>query len=213
MTSLDNLLIEISPEEQARTDSKMRIKAIILDGLTANKQVRYLDIMRYFVNYYDSEHQLVQAIQSNSSETLSLFIKYKNSYMSVGRNFKAGKDELILKELLNFKNFEGNYVECFSNQLREKGFLSKNNAISAASKFLWLIKNDTIIIDTNNRHALKIEEGDYQKYCNTWRTKYDEVREQIISLVTTHTLQVIDPIFAEEWFRMRVFDQFLWSWK
>ena len=35
MAILENLLAEITPEEQARTDRKMRIAAIIADALTA----------------------------------------------------------------------------------------------------------------------------------------------------------------------------------
>jgi ribosome-binding protein aMBF1 (putative translation factor) len=35
MTLLDNLLAEITPEEQARTDRKMHIASIIADALTA----------------------------------------------------------------------------------------------------------------------------------------------------------------------------------
>ena len=35
MTLLENLLAEITPEEQARTDRKMRIASIIADALTA----------------------------------------------------------------------------------------------------------------------------------------------------------------------------------
>ncbi len=167
--------------------------------------------MRYFVNYYDYEHKLIEAIHNDLTAKEALFIAYKNSYMSVGRNFKAGNDEAILAELLNFKDFEGNYVERFSNQLRDKGFLSKNHALSASSKFLWLIKNDTIIMDSNNMNALKIWDYDYQKYCEAWQRIYLEYRSQIIALVKTHSLQNLNPIFTEEWFRMRVFDQFLWT--
>ena len=35
MTLVDNLLAQITPEEQARTDRKMRIASIIADALTA----------------------------------------------------------------------------------------------------------------------------------------------------------------------------------
>jgi transcriptional regulator with XRE-family HTH domain len=40
MALLDNLLAEITPEQQARTDRKMRIASIIADALTAKRMTK-----------------------------------------------------------------------------------------------------------------------------------------------------------------------------
>ena len=174
------------------------------------KDILYIDLMRYFVNYYDKEHKLLQANETDSEDKLDLFISFKNAYMRVGRNFKNGKDEEILKAVLDFK---GNSVKELSEYFKSEDFLSRNNenALSAASKFLWLRKRDTIIMDGNNMKALKIWNYDYDLYCKKWRDKYEKYREQIIEITDKYSLETIDPIFGEEWFRMRVFDQFLWS--
>ena len=175
------------------------------------KQIQYLDLMRYFVNHYDNEYNLLQAIEGDSANKLDLFITFKNSYMSVGRNFKNGNNEEIFADVLAFNDFEGNYVRELSDNFKNKGFLSKGNALSAASKFLWLRKRETIIIDTNNMNALKVWKYDYELYCKKWRQRYSQCRNQIIEITDKHFLENIDPIFGKEWFRMRVFDQFLWS--
>lgn len=175
------------------------------------KQIQYIDVMRYFVNHYDNEHELLQAIETDSADKLNLFITFKNSYMSVGRNFKNGNDEEILADVLAFNDFEGNYVRKLSDYFEVKGFLSKGNAISAASKFLWLRKRNTIIMDRNNMGVLKVWKYDYELYCEKWSDKYKQNKIRIEEIVTKNSLKTIDPIFGEEWFRMRVFDQFLWS--
>ena len=179
------------------------------------KQIRYIDIMRYYVNYNDYEVQLLSALKNNTTDTLLLFTQYKNSYMSVGRNFRSGSDEKILRTLIDFNDFSGEYVVRFSNELKNKEILSGNisNVFSAASKFLWLQKNDTIIIDSNNMASLKVYKNDYKEYCNKWMERYKVQKSEIEDIVEKYSLEEVDSIFSKDWFQMRVFDQFLWGLK
>jgi hypothetical protein len=86
------------------------------------------------------------------------------------------------------------------------------NAKVAASKILWLFDRKTIIMDNQNKKALKVKEtASYEAYCDAWIEEFLKIEPQIVAVITEHNLVKIDPVMNELWFKMRVFDQYLWS--
>ncbi len=97
--------------------------------------------------------------------------------------------------------------------------------LSAATKFLWLAHRDQVVIyDTQARLALNTPEGDYDLFLSAWRKSYRSARKAIshaCSILSTGvrflscggslSAQDIDHIAAEEWFRQRVHDIYLWK--
>lgn len=170
-----------------------------------------IDIMRYYVNYSDYEKDLLESIKHDSHNLLAQFKSYKNGYMKVGRNFEPGKDEEILSTLKIFSNANKS-VEELSEEFKMKG-LAKNghSTIVASSKFLWLYNHETVIMDNYNLHALGLKSTKYQDYKNEWIIWFERHEEGIGNLIQRYNFDKMDPVMNEKWFKMRVFDQYLWS--
>lgn len=174
------------------------------------KFLGYLDIMRYYVNYRDYEKDLLESVQQNSYNLQALFKSYKNSYMKVGRNFEPEKDKEILETVRRF-GYAKKSVEELSEEFKING-LAKNghSTIVASSKFLWLYNKETILMDNNNSTSLGLKSTNYNDYTAEWLLWYERYEEGMINLIDRY-FDNMDPIMKEKWFRMRVFDQFLWS--
>ncbi len=89
--------------------------------------------------------------------------------------------------------------------------------LSAATKLLWLLRRAPVIIyDSQARSALGAPSGDYAKYVGLWRRGYkehkDEIREACAALPRTgrNKTEVAHEV-AQEWFRQRVYDIYLWN--
>ncbi|KPM49655.1 hypothetical protein [Jiulongibacter sediminis] len=169
-------------------------------------------LLRFYVNYHDNEKPLIDLIkQEKYKEAFPLFISFKNSYMSVGRNFKGGNNEKIWETLIAFEPKNQDGVVKLSEKFSSDGLLIKQNAISACSKFIWLFDHDVIIFDNNVAQALKYYGTDYNEYCDKWNAKYNECRVRITEGIAKFRLSELDPIFNEEWFVKRTYDQILWN--
>ena len=169
-------------------------------------------LLRFYVNYYDYEKPLIDLInKAKFKEALPLFISFKNSYMSVGRNFRGGNDEKIWDTLITFESMDQEGVAKLSKKFCSDELLTKQNAISACSKFIWLFNHDVNIFDNNVATALKYYGADYNEYCNKWISKYTECRVKLTEGISKFRLSELDPIFNEEWFIKRTFDQILWA--
>jgi hypothetical protein len=88
--------------------------------------------------------------------------------------------------------------------------------LSAATKLLWLLRRDPVVIyDSQARSALCGRAGDYAEYVERWRSGYAEHKNAIgeacaalsrpDSNTTTSSRET-----AQEWFRQRVYDIYLW---
>lgn len=174
-----------------------------------------LDIMRYYVSYHTYEKDLLEAIKNDpeSEDCLRLFRSYKNSYMRIGRNFKSGLDEKLLKTILNLKDNNID-VKKLSEAFNKSKWLSKDNttAIVASSKFGWLINNETIIIDSLVSKLLKVKGNNYEEYCNKWQSIYVIAEPKIKKVIAEYFNHKEFKIMKDKWFRMRVFDQYLWTY-
>ena len=88
--------------------------------------------------------------------------------------------------------------------------------LSAATKFLWLLQRDPVIIyDSQARRALGAPVGDYDRYVSLWRSGYRENQQEIREACDALPQRSTDRIpfnrgEAPEWFRQRVYDIYLW---
>ena len=174
------------------------------------RKILPLDIMRYYVTYKDIEQEIIENINSKNIEIRKLaYEKYVHKHMGIGRNFKAGTFAMILVTVTNMLREGIADVEELSNRYVRSELLSKSNIKKvevAASKLLWLYRNETIIMDSINMKKLKAK--DYKSYVENWKKEF-EVREQEIIEVSNKYFSDIDELITERWFRMRVFDQYL----
>jgi hypothetical protein len=88
--------------------------------------------------------------------------------------------------------------------------------LSAATKLLWLRHRDVVVIfDGNARTALRARYGDYRDYLGKWFVEYrrlaGEIRVACGQFWSEMGVEVdADSGSADEWFRRRVLDIYLW---
>ena len=96
--------------------------------------------------------------------------------------------------------------------------------LSAASKFLWHLHRDVVVIyDSRDRTALRTRFGDYDEYLEVWLEAYGRRKEAIQAACAALsagalTLAPSDrpspgdlrTLASQEWFRRRVHDIYLW---
>ena len=174
------------------------------------RKILPLDIMRYYVIYKDIEQEIIENIVSENIEIRKLaYERYVHKHMGIGRNFKADSFAMVLVTATNMLREGIADVEELSDRYVRGEILSKSNIKKvevAASKLLWLYRNETIIMDNINMKKLKAK--DYKSYIENWKKEF-EVREQEIIEVSNKYFNNIDEVINEKWFRMRVFDQYL----
>ncbi|WP_288621638.1 hypothetical protein [uncultured Treponema sp.] len=174
------------------------------------KEIQIVDLLRYYVCWNDTEKVLIEGIQNYD---LKAFYNYL-VYMKIIRNFKKGSANQILEIAKTFDNKTAEDVCRLSDKLYSKKVLAKNNknALVASSKILWAFNHDRIIIDSINKKKLKLNTeniNDYSEFCSMWVKEYERQRNNIDKIIDKHNLLKIDAIFAEEWFKKRVFDLYL----
>jgi hypothetical protein len=179
-------------------------------------QISKIDILRYYVCFYDIENDICSKIENTEIDKLTrinAFNKYLN-HMKIQRNFCPN----VAENLLSYMDSEGKNltVDQLNSNLFKKGFLnSKNsNARVAASKLLWLHNKETIIMDNINKKSLAIKDKEwdkYENYCTLWNEKYQKYKLLINNCANEIYKLLNDKILLEPWFQKRVFDQFLWT--
>jgi len=175
------------------------------------KNIKPIDIMRYYVTYCNIEKDIIAGIKSKNKELREeSFKKYVNNHMKIGRNFKEANKSwaMILGATENyFMNGNFDIIE-LSNIYYTNGLLNNRikNASVAASKLLWLFAPEIIIMDNINMKKLKAK--DYNDYTIKWTEEFDK-NEHLIKEIIVKCFKNIDSIMDNKWFRMRVFDQHL----
>ena len=99
-------------------------------------------------------------------------------------------------------------VEVTSQRLA--GMYGKKELLSAATKLLWLMHKDPVIIyDSQVRAAPRVPPGDYPRYVGWWHLMYSRHASGIRA--ATSRMRGSGVPFDREWFRRRVFDMYLWA--
>ena len=179
-------------------------------------EISTADVLRYYIAWKDTDEELITCIKKDDLENFNRFL----INMNIKRNFKKGSTKKIFsktKEYLN-KKPEISDVEVFSDVLfKAKLLAGKNkNAIVAASKILWMINKEEIIIeDSRAKKSLKNLTGkkipDYSKYCIYWEEQYQFFKTGYLKKIKETKIEMFDAVFKEEWFIRRTFDNYLWS--
>jgi hypothetical protein len=84
-------------------------------------------------------------------------------------------------------------------------------------KLVWLLRRDPVIIyDSRARSALGTPSGDYVKYVKLWRRGCKEHKDEIRAACSAlpragRNNAEIARETAQEWFRQRVYDIYLWN--
>ena len=155
-------------------------------------------------------------------------LKAAAAYFRVARNFPltydTGRGLSRLAPVLDLLNHEGLKRVTDDTVAEAVGFLRTalgtayggRDLLSAATKFLWLLHKDAVVIfDSQARAALKSPAGDYVGYLQLWRTRYAEaIRRVSQACRSTQVRLIMGPQRADadaEWFRRRVFDIILWN--
>lgn len=177
------------------------------------RKIEPRDIMRYYVTYFDIEKNIIEKIlASNDDSGNPAYYNYVNKHMKIGRNFKPRSADMVLLTIKNMLLNEGNLgVEELSDRYARYEILSKptiKNVKVAASKLLWLFENETIIMDNNNMKVLKA--NNYKEYVKKWRELYSLKLIEINEIIEKN-FKGLEEVINENWFKMRIFDQYLWS--
>ena len=176
------------------------------------KKISCLDAMRYYVCYKDIEEKILEDFTNSKIEIKIQALKSYMFYMKISRNFKSDSQLKIIEILNSQKKFDVNKL---SNHFEAEGILSGQNkkALVAASKFIWLINKETIIMDNYNREILMTEEGNYNEYYEKWNENFNKRKIELERAIQELKKIIQDKILDEDWFKMRVFDLFLWTIK
>lgn len=177
------------------------------------RKIEPRDIMRYYVTYFDIEKNIIEKIHDLDNNIVNnAYYVYVNKHMKIGRNFKPRSADMVLVTIENMLTNEGNLgVEELSNRYVRNDLVSKStikNVKVAASKLLWLFDKETIIMDNNNMKVLKA--NNYKEYVKKWSELYNlKVKE--INEVIDKNFKELDKVITQNWFKMRIFDQYLLS--
>ncbi|MBT8567211.1 hypothetical protein [Polynucleobacter sp. Tro8-14-1] len=184
-----------------------------------------LQVIKYYQQYCESEKILLE--KNNLFKAMTYF-KIIRNFNGIGS--KENKEEFlqIINSVVNNSKLssEQKYIELF-NKLKQR---YNKQFISATSKILWLRDNKEqhIIFDDNAIKNViklrgKIKASGYEKYfmfCKKWRELFKENEKQILkSTQRVKEFYLDTPNFSSSdidvmdklWFRMRVFDIYLWG--
>jgi hypothetical protein len=192
--------------------------------------------LEYLNYWYGYESRFADdLLPSKPREVRLRCIQDAAKYYGVSRNFKIIPGEERLENALQALDGIGNPVtnEKVDSMVRDlaKRFqlIYGKEAISAASKFLWIRhKSPVVIYDDRAFRCLmscgsKLGQGEYAKYRSEWLKQFnysdDEIRLACAELVRVKDFSLahdkrdedVASVVANRWFRERVFDIFLWS--
>jgi hypothetical protein len=152
------------------------------------------------------------------------------TYYGIARNFRLlPNEERFASALDALDGISASFNHDVDSQVSELANTFRSaygrNAVSAASKFLWIRHRSPIIIyDTRAIRALggNLRDRDYSTYRREWLRQFDK-HEAAIRSACSQVLEVKDWSLAfekpedkvrgwlsERWFHERVFDKFLW---
>jgi hypothetical protein len=179
------------------------------------RAIEAIDVMRYYVTYRDVEAKIIEAIDSGDDKEQEAAINfYMAKHMKIARNFGAGKGSVVLKKTIEYVNDGKRDVSALSVEFHKAEILSgeNKNAIVAASKLLWLLDHKVIIMDGTAREVLEMpDNSSYDEFVDCWKKHYAIAEPVIADIIGKYSFAAIDSVMEQDWFKMRVFDQYLVS--
>jgi hypothetical protein len=195
---------------------------------------RYFALM-YLNDWYQWDKSFSERISSGDKEdSLDAFYKAAK-YYKVTRNFANDVSEKRLQAALDLVlSVKGPLNEdnvCQSVSDLAEAFEQRygKNAVSAASKFLWLrYRSPVVIFDGRAIAWLRVKQykvphgSGYREYRRQWLMAYSVHEPQILeacaglaavkdfSMASEWSAGGIDAIASSRWFQERVFDKYLW---
>lgn len=170
---------------------------------------------------------------SNEEDSLSAFHSAAK-YYKVTRNFPIDESEARLQGALDLvksdsnKLVENNVCEIVNNLALEFERRYGKNAVSAASKFLWLRhKSPVVIFDSRakkwlSRNGYKVPSNNYEGYREQWLSAFSDNSKKIkeacaaltivrdFSMAFESSAKEVESVTTSIWFQERVFDKYLW---
>ena len=190
----------------------------------------FLRYAREYGEYWSRrERHLYDGLADDDSARRLQAIQSAAGYFKIARNFPTAFDislgharlAPVLEIIDQFRHSELTVATLWrtieSLRIRLAAPYGGGDRLSAATKLLWLLRRDPVIIyDSQARVALGAPAGNYARYVQLWRLGYakheDAIRSACATISSTGTKV---PEFAsdtgEEWFRQRVYDIFLWN--
>ncbi|MEW7864658.1 hypothetical protein [Aeromonas diversa] len=190
--------------------------------------------MMYLNDWFYWDEPFISRISDTNKDKRIMGLHDAAKYYKVTRNFKTIPERVRFEKALDeleLISCPSNAEDAISTVNELSSALMKNygrNAVSAASKFLWLkFKSPILIYDSRAYEWLRtrghqIPVGDYASYYDAWNSAYSEA-ESIIDASTKGLFKVkeysqaydreeqaIKTLTSERWFKERVFDKYLW---
>ena len=182
------------------------------------------------------ERSFVEALAGHDPDARLQGLRSAAGYFRIARNFptefdlRRGLPRLApVRDLLEDPSLRhltqrnlNPLVESLRRRLGE--LYGGRDLLSAATKFLWVLRGDPVIIfDSQARVALGTPYADYGAYVDSWRAMYTEyapairaacrpvVRNRDLAPDPTAQSERAKAGADQEWFRHRVFDIHLWT--
>lgn len=198
-----------------------------------------MDNFKYFALMYLNDWHFWDSplseriFSTNKEDSLNAFHSAAK-YYKVTRNFPIDESEARLQGALDLvksdssKLVTNNVCEMVNNLALAFERRYGKNAVSAASKFLWLRhKSPVVIFDSRAKKWLdcngyKVPVNNYEEYRNQWLTAFsdnsEKIEEACAALMTVRDFSMAFERSTEEvvsvttsiWFQERVFDKYLW---
>jgi len=184
---------------------------------------------QYAESWSRGERPIFEALAGTDRGCRLEALQHGAGYFRIARNFKIAFDVgqglerlapvLDLLEPFRTSALTGRALCDTIDELRSQlaaGY-GGGDRLSAATKLLWLLRRDPVIIyDSQARRALGAPNGDYAKYVELWRSGYrkhkDAIRGACAALSGAGRGNAdVDRETAQEWFRQRVYDIYLWN--
>lgn len=189
--------------------------------------------LRFLDQWFLEEEKLYDGLKpGNTDEEKLKTLKGAMRYFSIARNFPTKHDKgrspnrfrLVISALGEVDVQKESILEVADLQGRLSEDYGGRRFYSAASKLLWLLKRDDVIIyDSQVRKSLGFPREDYSEYCEIWEGEFSKLESDIRSacneLETNYGWAVcsggvpdseVRQTVAEPWFHRRVFDTYHW---
>jgi hypothetical protein len=175
-----------------------------------------------------TERQLVSQLASPELYLRLSALQRAAGYFRIARNFPTAFDTAIgIQRLMPVLNTLDRYrtqsitrdslCDVIEQLRRELGVpYGGRDFLSAATKLLWLLHRDSVIIfDSQARAALGTPPGDFPRYFEQWFEEYERSTGVLTAVCVDARKKMgadADALdMTQEWFRRRVFDTYLWN--